>query len=190
MHKKGKNYNELVEKVQKDLEGMRKVKGGEYVLFLMKHENKEIPYFYLEHCISENQELCLDNYFDYKIIDGSIQYLVSKSFLKCDDQTCIEVKSRLETVINKIQIAEEYEYVIELVDLNKEKRSLIRYLSEVMTPTGGIRYFSDNIRKSQKSVTISIKRFLDEYRKIDEETAKIIDKRLLISKWTVRYRGA
>ena len=187
MHKKGNNYNELVEKVQNDLRGMRKVKGGEYVLFLMKHENKEIPYFYLEHCITENQELCLDNYFDYKIIDGSIKYLVSKSLLMCDDQTCIEVKSRLETVINKIQIAEEYEFVIELVDLNKEKRILMRYLSEVMTPAGGIRYFTDNIMKSRKSVTLSIKRFLEEYRKVDEETANLIDKRLLISKWTVKF---
>jgi len=177
---------DLMKKLQEDLREMKYVKGGEYVLFLIRYNYKEIPYFYLEHCCRYSTELFLDNYFDFMIIDGSVKYFIDNSILMCDEKTKDQITKRLATVENRINMAEELNMVGELVDLYEEKRSLIKYISEVMTPLGGIRSFRHSAMKSRKAVMTCINRFFDEYSQIDEELAKDLKKRMIASKWTVK----
>ena len=177
---------DLMEKLQEDLKEMRHVKGGEYVLFLMRYNYKEIPYFYLEHCCKDGGELFLDNYFDFMIIDGSVKYFIDSSIMMCDEQTRDEILKRLEAVKEKINLAEEMNMVNELVNLYKEKQGLVKYVCEVLTPFGGIRNFKHTVMKPRKAVIASINRFFDEYEQIDEELAKDLKKRMMASKWTVK----
>jgi len=159
----------------------KKNKGELYVEYLMKHPNKEIPYFYLE--LVASQQLTIDNgeLSDIEIIDNAIKYFIDSEILMCDKQTLREVKTRIKKVKERIETARHaLQLQDELICLETEKRCLVSYIAEVVHFKGGIKYFNTEIMKSKEAVMKAINRYL----KCKMEKVK---SKMIVSRYTIMY---
>jgi hypothetical protein len=175
----------VVEKIQQVKEKVRSSKGTEYVTFLLKNPLVRFPYFYLEYNLNQDRNLDTNGMNAPEYLQHATDYLVKTPILMCDEQTKRQVQKRLEQVVKKIELAEKVQNEVELYNLTKEKEALIKYLAEILTPNGRIRYFHEIIDKPKYAVQQNIRRFLLEIAKIDKNLHRIIKDKITIERYVV-----
>ena len=183
--------DEAIMRLQKHMMYLRHKVGAGYIIHLLQNPDREIPYFYFEHCETTYDELnkiwCPSLDINFEIIKVLANKFDFMPIPMCDEQTKCEVKRSLNIVIEKIALAKQMNLKIELFDLYKERDELQNYLMEVLRENGKIRFFKDLITRSKYHVTRNIKRFFDELEMTDEELARLIKNNVIFKKFHIKY---
>ena len=159
------------------------------LIFLSNNPNKEIPYFYLENCRSYFQEPTVDDVHLNIIIDAT-KYFIKNPIYLCDETTVDQVKKRLNKLLNHLEIEKDLGNKQLLFDLEKERKALVKYLSEVITWNGKLRAFTNPFQKPKRTFIKNLKHTLEEIKLLNPELVKEIKKNLIISRYTVKWHIA
>lgn len=188
IEKKWKESENTYYRLKQSVTNMKHIKGGKYVLCLVKNANKEFPYFFLEQCFNDKLNFEVKDICDFEILRNASEFFMNSPILMCDNRTKSMVKHRLNQIIAHIANAEAMDCETELYDLYQEKQQLITYLAEVLGANNKIKYFHESLLKPKKAVLINIKRFFNELSIIDKDLSKYTENGLKISKFTLSYQ--
>ena len=181
----------IVAKTQHLIKKVNHVRGGEYIVLLLKNPVTKFPYFYLEYN-QDSTELNNSGEYDYihdmDYLEKVTDYLLRAPILMCDERTKNEVQKRLKEVSIKIERAEKLGNTIELYDLTEEKSALLKYLAEVLMPSGKIKSFNETIDKPKRAVLQNVRRFLKEVSTIDMSLYKALKEKIEIAKYTISMK--
>jgi len=178
----------VVAYLQSMLSRVSHVKGGEYIILLLKNPVTQFPYFYLEYNKKSEQ---LNNNGDYEYVhdmhnlEKVTDYLFKTPIPMCDEQAKNEVQRRLIEITKKINKTEKLGELFNVYDLELERKALVQYLAEVLMPNGKIKSFTDSLERSKRAVLQNVRRFLREVSLIDKSVYDIIKKKIEVSKYTI-----
>ena len=106
----------------------------------------------------------------------------------CDVRTIIEIKKRLKHLEFAMKI-ENIGMPVRFYDLEKERDFLLKFLAEVLTNSGQIKNFTEQLSKSKYAVQKAIRRFIREIEPLDTELYINLDKIIEFEKYTVSIKN-
>jgi len=178
---------EVYERVEKILGEVKHTTGCRYVLCLLKNKRKKFPYFYLENNDEITNYQIIKEVNEFELVESISIYFINVPIEMCDQRTIDEVKKRLK-IINTILDSGDIENPEMLSKLALEREQLINYLNEVLTASGKIKRFHDQLCKSKFAVKKSIQRFMNELFEKDSDLATYIERHTVKDKYTISFR--
>ena len=166
---------------------MKNVKGGKYVLYLMKNPNRDVPYFYLEQCFSKYDYEPIVNIESIDILCLATNFYFNQPIPMCDLKTKVAIENRVKLIDKKIEHALLSGFHNILPELYEEKQQLILYLAEVLTASGQIKNFEDSLNKPKRAIQMSIKRFFEELSQDNIEFSQSVENLIKYDKYTLKY---